>query len=295
MAGEITRRKELHDFLKAARAWVQPKDLGLTPPRNRRGSGLQQADVAAALNVSPRWYNGFENGTIVPDDDVLDHLTGILRLTPAERVNIYLLATGHEPAPGTIEPPHGAEAVLTRLVHHLDDPAIPAIVTDIAWNVLAWNRAVSAWIPDPGIMPSHARNAVLWTFGSDIEHIVADVQSLREAHIGRVHLARARDPRDPRLEHLVERLQKIPTASQLWHGQHIAEFTSSITPLRLRLPGTGTEVEADLLNMDLPGEYRLLMVVPRNGWPARPAALRRLITRRNATPNETSTRARESS
>ena len=62
MAGEVTRRKELHDFLKAARARVQPKDLGLTPPRNRRSGGLHQADVTAALNVSQRWYNGVGNG-----------------------------------------------------------------------------------------------------------------------------------------------------------------------------------------------------------------------------------------
>ena len=100
MAGEVTRRKELHDFLKAARARVQPKDLGLTPPRNRRSSGLQQADVAATLNVSPRWYNGFENGATVPGEDMLDQLARILRLTPAERVHLYLLATGHEPVPG---------------------------------------------------------------------------------------------------------------------------------------------------------------------------------------------------
>jgi transcriptional regulator with XRE-family HTH domain len=280
MAGEVTRRKELHDFLKAVRARVQPKDLGITPPRNRRSSGLQQADVAATLNVSPRWYNGFENGATVPGEDVLDQLARVLRLTPAERVNLYLLATGHEPSPESVEPPEGAEAVLTRLVRQMDDPAIPAVVTDVAWNVLAWNRALSTWFPDPGTLPPEARNAVLWAFTREIESIVDDVHSFREAHIGWVHLARASHPQDPRLDHLIDRLQRIPTARQLWGRQHIAEFTSCISPVRLRLAGSGPAFETHLLSTEFPGEFRLLMLVPRDGWPTRPSRRTRMIRRR---------------
>ncbi|HVB44508.1 MAG TPA: helix-turn-helix domain-containing protein [Streptosporangiaceae bacterium] len=281
MAGEVTRRKELHDSLKAARARVQPKELGLTPPRNRRSGGLHQADVAAALNVSQRWYNGFENGSTVPGDDLLDQLARVLRLTHAERVHLYLLATGHEPAPGTVEAPYHGETVLSRLVHFLDDPDIPAVVTDIAWNVLSWNRALSAWIPDPGSTPPAARNAVLWTFASEVERVVDDIHSFREAFIGRVHLALARHPGEPRLEHLVARLQRIPDASELWDRQHIADFISSITPVRLRLPDSGTTVDADLLSTEFPGEYHLLMLVPRSGWPAQPPTRSRLTLRRN--------------
>jgi transcriptional regulator with XRE-family HTH domain len=282
MAGEVTRRKERHDFLQAARSRLQPADLGIRPSANRRAGGLYQADVAAALGVSERWYNGFENGSAVPDCDVLDHLAAVLRLTPAERVHLYLLATGHEPDPGiTVTASYHSEAVLTRLVHHLDDAAIPAAVTDIAWNVLAWNRAVSTWIPDPGTTPPEARNAVLWTFTSDVERIVDDIHSLREAHIGRVHLALARHPGDPRLDHLVARLQRIPAARELWSRQHIADLTSSISPMRLRPPEGGTAVDADLLTMDFPGEYRLLALVPRAGWPAGPTARNRLIRRKH--------------
>jgi transcriptional regulator with XRE-family HTH domain len=284
MAGEVTRRKELHDFLKAVRARVQPKDLGLTPPRNRRSSGLQQADVAATLNVSPRWYNGFENGATVPGEDVLDQLAQVLRLTPAERVNLYLLATGHEPSPDSVEPPGGAEAVLTRLVRQIDGPAIPAVVTDVAWNMLAWNHALSTWFPDPGTLPPEARNAVLWAFTHEIENIVDDIHSFREAHIGWVHLARASHPQDPLLDHLIDRLQRIPMARQLWGRQHIAEFTSCISPVRLRLPGSGTVVETHLLSTEFPGEFRLLMLVPCSGWPARAPSRTRAIRRRISKP-----------
>ena len=281
MADQVTRRKELHDFLQAARARLQPPDLGIQPAANRRATGLYQADVAAALNVSERWYNGFENGNAIPGDSLLDQLAGVLRLTDAERVHLYLLAAGHEPAPGSVGTPFRSEAVLTSLVSYLGDPAIPAALTDIAWNVLAWNPAVSTWIPGPGITTASACNAVLWMFTSDAEPIVDDIHSLREAHIGRVHVALARYPGDLRLEHLVARLQRIPAARQLWNRQHIADLTSSIIPLRLRLPGSGTALDADLLSMDFPGEYRLLILLPRARWPAQPTILSRLIRRNN--------------
>jgi transcriptional regulator with XRE-family HTH domain len=282
MQNDMTRRKQqLHDFLQAARARIPPADLRINVSASRRGSGLHQADVAAALNVSQRWYNGLENGSTVPGGDLLDQLADVLRLTQAERVNLYLLTTGHEPAPGTVEPPYRSEGPLTRLVHCLDDSGVPAVVTDIAWNVYAWNHAVSEWIPDPATTAPGARNTILWTFSSAVERVVTDLASLREAVIGQVHLAFARHPGDPRLEHLVARLQLIPTARDLWDRQHIGDFTSSTTPLRLRPPGEGALVRADLISADFPGEHRLLMVVPRDGWPAHPPGRRRLIRRRN--------------
>ena len=240
--------------------------------------------MAATLNVSPRWYNGFENGATVPGEDMLDQLARILRLTPAERVHLYLLATEHGPTPGSVEALRGAEEVLARLVRQMADPAIPALVTDIAWNVLAWNKAVSTWFPNPGCLPSSARNAVLWAFTREIEDLVDDIGSFREVHLGWVHLARAGRPDDPRLAHLVDRLRSIPAARKMWESYQIATFTESITPVRFRLPGSGAAVETDLLSMEFSGECRLMMLVPREGWPLRPATLAPRIRRRTHNP-----------
>ena len=285
MADEVTPRKDLHDFLKQARARISPRDLGLVPPPNRRGTGLQQADVADALKVSPRWYNGFENGTMSASEEMLDRIAQTLRLSPAERVHLYLLATGRDPAPGTVQRPEGADVVLKRLIHQMGDLAVPALVTDVAWNVLAWNQALTTWFPDPGTRPTAARNVVLSAFNPGIEAIVEDIASFRETHIGWVHLALAGRPDDPRLAHLADRLQRIPAAQQLWSTQQIARFTNSITPVRLRLSNPATVVEADLLSMEFPGGDRLMMLVPGNGWPARPPGIsRRLIRWRNHRP-----------
>ena len=270
------RRKELHDFLKAARARVQPKDLGLTPPRNRRSSGLQQADLAATLNVSPRWYNGFENGAAGANDEMLDRIARILQLAPAERLHLYLLATEHGPAPGTIEPPHGAEAVLTRLVRQMGDLAIPAVVTDVAWNMLVWNRALPTWFTDPGNVPLGDRNAVLWAFTPEIDSIVADIDKFRQHTSGGCTSPSPVTQRTG-LRHLVDRLQRIPAARQLWSKQQIAKFTDSITPVRFRLADSASLVETDLLSTEFPGGFRLLMLVPCGRWPNRPPSRSRVI------------------
>jgi hypothetical protein len=101
MTPEGTPDHQLHKFLTAARARLRPEDIGIRPAGNRRGGGLHQSDLADALVVSDRWYNGFENGARPPSryDAVVSRLGELLRLTPAERLYLHLLATGHEPPP----------------------------------------------------------------------------------------------------------------------------------------------------------------------------------------------------
>src|SRR5579859_2054434 len=277
MNDEVTPRRQLRDFLRAARARVDPADHCLVTPPGRRGRGLQQVDVADLLRVSHRWYNGFERGTLTAGEAMLDKIAELLRLTPAERVHLYLLATGRDPAPASVQPPDGTDAVLARLVHQMGDLAIPALVTDIAWNVLAWNRALTTWFPDPASFPPAARNLVLWAFTDDLERYVRDADCFRRTYIGWVHLAHAGRPGDARLACLVERLQAIPAARELLSSQHIADFTNSITPLQFRLGGGTYPEETDMLNIEFPGGSRLIMIVPRNVTAARAGGLLRLI------------------
>jgi MmyB-like transcription regulator ligand binding domain len=98
-----------------------------------------------------------------------------------------------------------------------------------------------------------------------MESIVADIESYRWAHIGWVHLAIARYPDDPRLAHLAERLQRIPEARRMCDAQHVARFTEGVIPVRFRPAGPSQVAEADVLSTEVPGGYRLMMIVPRGG------------------------------
>ena len=112
MTPDGTPDHQLHQFLTAARARLRPEDIGIRPAKNRRGAGLHQSDLADALVVSDRWYNGFENGARPPSryDALVSRLGNLLRLTPAEHLYLHLLATGHEPAP--LRPHYRASALL---------------------------------------------------------------------------------------------------------------------------------------------------------------------------------------
>jgi hypothetical protein len=241
------------------------------------------------LGVSQRWYNGFECGSVITNAEMLDKIATLLHLTPAERVHLYLLATGHDPAPATVQPPDGTEAVLTRLVRQMGELAIPALVTDIAWNVLAWNQALTTWFPDPASFAAADRNLVLWTFTGDLPAHVRDPDCFRRTYIGWVHLAAAGRPDDPRLAHLVDRLQAIPAARRLWTSQHIADLTNSIIPIQFTVHGGAEPAETDLFNMEFPGGSRLIMIVPRHGKAARAGALLHLVPR-GGTPAEPGSR-----
>jgi transcriptional regulator with XRE-family HTH domain len=271
MAGDETRRRELHDFLQAARARLEPEDIGISPGRNRRRAGLHQADVASALGVSGRWYNAFENSAASAAPELLDRLACVLRLTPAERVHLYLLASGQEPPPVTVEPhrqDRSGRAALERLVK-LAGPDLPALLCDVAWNMLTWNDTLAQRVLDPAGLPRPARNLILWLFSPGAANAISDIAAVRDEEVGHVHGALARYPGDPQLEHLARRLMQIPAARKLWQRQQIPDATL-ITTRRIRAGQAGSATGADLISAEFPetGRQRLLIFVPRGDWPA---------------------------
>ena len=259
---------QLHQFLTAARERLRPEDIGVHPRGNRRGRGLHQSDLADALMVSDRWYNGFENGARPPSrhEVLVSRIGQLLRLSSAERTYLHLLATGHEPAPpDTDHAASGLEVrpVLTQLLAMLG-PGLPAIACDIAWNVLAWNQASRDLLAWDAAMRGGATNVILWLFSDDGERIVADLEHAREAQIGNVFLALARHPGDRRLERLATQLQEIPAARQLWDRRRIPD-DPMVSTRRVRLARGGTH-QGHLLTVEFPGGLRLLTLVPGASW-----------------------------
>jgi len=269
MTPDGTPDHQLHQFLTAARARLRPEDLGIRPAGNRRGAGLHQSDLADALVVSDRWYNGFENGARPPSryDALVSRLGHLLRLTQAERIYLHLLATGHEPAldgPDNAADGLAVGPVLEQLLALLG-PSLPAIACDIAWNVIAWNQAMTDHLAGDATVRPGQSNVITWLFTDDAERIIADLGHAREAEIGNVLLALARHPGDRRLRRLAAQLQEIPAARRLWDRQRIPD-DPVISTRRVRLVHGGTH-EGHVLNLEFPGRLRLLALVPGASWP----------------------------
>ena len=150
---------ELGDFLRSRRERLTPAELGLADSRRRRTPGLRREEVAELAGIGVDWYVRLEQGRAVrPSVATIDALAQALRLDPAERTHLRMLAR----APGHREfARETVPAPIRRLVAGLDQPAY---VTGRRWDVLAWNQSSAQVIADFAQFPVPDRNILIWMF-----------------------------------------------------------------------------------------------------------------------------------
>lgn len=138
MPPDSARRKVLGDFLRSARARVQPATVGLPAGQRRRTPGLRREEVAQLCDISTTWYTWIEQGRpVTVSPAVLAKLASVLRLQRAERHYLFELAEcadpEHDRGGGDALPP-----VLADCVHSI---TAAAYILDRCWNVMSWNQA----------------------------------------------------------------------------------------------------------------------------------------------------------
>jgi transcriptional regulator with XRE-family HTH domain len=125
------------EFLRLCRSRIKPTDVGLPTARLTRSGGLRREDVAAISGVSASWYTWLEQGRDMRvSDEVLERLSETLQLSEDERIYLFSLVQGRPPrlrSASRMEAPPD----ITRMIHSL---TVPAIVMNLRWDVLAWNR-----------------------------------------------------------------------------------------------------------------------------------------------------------
>src|SRR6185312_14105286 len=96
---------------------------------------------AGLANMSVDYYARLEQARGPhPSPRILDSLTTALRLSPAERTHLFHLAGANPtPPPG---PTRTVRPYVANLLHRMPDAA--AVVTNAAYDVIAWNRLASA-------------------------------------------------------------------------------------------------------------------------------------------------------
>lgn len=135
---DTLRRKALGDFLRSARARVQPATVGLPAGQRRRTPGLRREEVAQLCDISTTWYTWIEQGReVTVSPAVLARLASVLRLQRAERHYLFDLAECADPEQGR---GHGdaLPPVLADCVHSI---TAAAYILDRCWNVMSWNGA----------------------------------------------------------------------------------------------------------------------------------------------------------
>lgn len=224
MSVTTLQRAQLSDFLKSCRARTAPQSVGLTPAGRRRTQGLRREDVAALAGLSATWYTWLEQGRDVhPSEEMLERLSVVLKLSPAEREYLFLLAQ-HRPAPLAAGPEAALRPAIDRMLESIQ---LPALVHNLRWDVVAWSRVWPCCFPDFGARPPGDCNLlkILLTqeeFTRDPEYYERLVRRvLSEA---RLDYSRMRG--DPRFEQLIEELEATtPAFRRYWRSADVVSWS----------------------------------------------------------------------
>ncbi len=229
--GEWRRRAELTHLLKACRGRLARSVPG------SRGNRLRQEDAADLAGLSLRSYAAFERAEVIPAPAVVDTVATALRMSPAERSALHVLATGQDPP----RPVGVAEdGVVPQPSQPLRDLVMqmgpyPAALTDEMWTIRFRNPAMSAWTGGwYDRVPPEQQNLVLYLFSEHGENLLPDVHAHRRFWVAALRYQYTRNISSPKFAGLVSRLLATgDEAAELWE-RHEVEIPPHEYPIKVR-------------------------------------------------------------
>ena len=260
-APDAGRRRELGAFLRSRRERLAPRDVGLPEGSRRRTPGLRREEVALLGGVGTTWYSWLEQGREVrPSSETLSALARALRLDPAERRHLFVLA-GRPVPEERAQAPEAVCEPLRRMLDCLTDQ--PAQVLGRRWDVLAWNRAAEVVFGDYGALQGDARNTMSLIF-TDPGHrrLLTDWEAVARAALAQFRADSAKYAGDPEFERLVARLtRESPEFREWWPRHEVMPHLSGRK--RIRHPVAGAMVfEHTAMRCDDGTDRRFVVYVP---------------------------------
>jgi transcriptional regulator with XRE-family HTH domain len=219
MTRDEIRRQELSNFLRNRRGRIAPTDVGLPATNRRRTPGLRREEVAQLAGVSATWYTWLEQKRpIGVSSGVLENLARVLRLDPAERMQLFQLAL-RQPILNSSSRPETVSPLLRRLLDQTD--SVPAFVLGRRWDVLAWNRGARAFFFDFEQVPANERNS-LWLYFTNpvLRSLIVDWRSRAQDTLARFRADYGRHAGDAHFVQLVERLKSVSPEFAEWWPRH---------------------------------------------------------------------------
>jgi transcriptional regulator with XRE-family HTH domain len=216
--------RALGQLLRSRRERLAPGDVGLPAGSRRRTPGLRREEVALLASLSATYYTFLEQGRAVrPSPQVLESLAAALRMSPAERRYLQVLAYGGDEAAGAggdaAVPAERLDPAVTDLVQRLEP--FPTLVKGRRWDVLTANRAARELFADWEALPAGERNLVRWMFTSDrAREVYLEWEPEARAMLGRFRLAAARHPHDQAFEALITGLRRDSPHVRDWWPRH---------------------------------------------------------------------------
>ncbi len=264
----------MSDFLRSRRARLRPEDVGLVHHGGRRRvPGLRREELAQLAGVSVAYYIRLEQGRGQNvSAEVLDAISDVLRLTPAERSHLADLArpaSRPRPAP---RPPRLRPAVQALM----DAMEVPAYVVGRRLDILGGNRLARALLGDFAALPAGRRNTAWLVFLDPATRaLYADWEEKASSVVAFLRRDVGRYPGDPELSALITELSaESADFRRIWADHDVRD--KDFGRKRLRHPVVGPlSLAYETLTLPADPEQQLVTYHAEPGTPSA-AALRRL-------------------
>jgi transcriptional regulator with XRE-family HTH domain len=246
--------RELADFLRRARAAVDPARAGLPADgRVRRVPGLRREEVALLAGVSTDYYSRLEQGRrITPSPAVVDAIARALDLDSAGRTHLdHLIGAAPTHRPRRAPSVQRVRPGLSQFIDALDNQ--PALVLGRRSDILASNRLARALFDDFERMPPRDRNYARWVLLSDTARtLFLDWEVQARAAVESLRLSTGDDPDDVGTRELVAELTERSTDFARWWKEHRV-YQRTFGSKRLRHSVVG-DLTVDYESLTLPGD-----------------------------------------
>jgi transcriptional regulator with XRE-family HTH domain len=265
MVGDTTHPVELGTFLKARRAELRPRDVGLPDGGGeRRVPGLRREEVAALAAISVDYYTRLEQGRVAASASVLATLARTLRLNDDQRA--YLASLAGKPLAAArrrspVRPP------MRRIIEQLTET--PALVLGPRTDILAWNAMAAALYTDFARFPSAQRNYVRLLFVDPaLRDLHTDWTAAARTAVAALRMEAARDPDDPHLALLVGELSvRDANFRAWWGGQLVSSASYGVKHYRHPVVGDLT-LDCDTWSCPDGSDQRLMVLTAEPGTPS---------------------------
>ena len=262
--------KELGDFLKARRAQLNPRDVGLPEPASpRRVAGLRREEVAQLAAISVDYLTRLEQGRVQASSSVLATLARALRLSDDQQSYVHELAGKSFRRPRR----RAGEKLRPAMKRLLDQLAeTPAMVLGHRLDIVAWNESAAALFTDFARYPANRRNYVYLLFADpSVRALHTDWEEAARTAVAALHLEAARDPDAPELADLVGELAvHHPEFRTWWAAHHVTSAGYGVKRYRHPVVGDLT-LDCDMWESPDGSGQRLMVLTAEPGSPAHEA------------------------
>ncbi|MCX4539932.1 helix-turn-helix transcriptional regulator [Streptomyces sp. NBC_01565] len=183
----------------------------------RRSKPLSQAEVAARAGMTERWYGELERGASPRLKRAkIDQLAEALLLDEDQRETLYLYTDGAPPPRAVTPPGHtpGLHPLQLLLDHQMPRPAY---LSDVAWNIVGFNRAMAQWFP--WVLEPRA-NLMRWALlHPDAREQYVGWEDHARIYLAMLRMALVRHDRLPELTALLNEVLADSACRRIWENK----------------------------------------------------------------------------